>query len=226
MIEVTNEMREYFNNELWDINIDHPEWEQHTSRVMKRIIELHEANKPKPEPVVWVVWNGWKPVGVTLDEEKAITYAQSKQQHSDLSGDFNAYRVAPLYTAPPTQALQHSDDLAVDQFAQALKDKMRKSREKGRSGWDDKQQCPNGRLQQMLIDHLGKGDPLDVGAFAMMLFIRGERTNPPTREPLSEEEIEKLVPWQGDPKDPFFNRIEFARAIEQYHGIGTSHEPT
>lgn len=46
MIEVTDEMREYFNNELWDINFDHPKWEQHTSRVMKRIIELHEANKP------------------------------------------------------------------------------------------------------------------------------------------------------------------------------------
>ena len=45
-------------------------------------------------------------------------------------------------------------------------------------------------------------------------------TTPPTREPLSEEEIEKLVPWQGDPKDPFFNRIEFARAIEKAHGIG------
>lgn len=51
MIEVTNEMREYFNNELWDINIDHPEWEQHTSRVMKRIIELHEANKPTQKPL-------------------------------------------------------------------------------------------------------------------------------------------------------------------------------
>ena len=48
----------------------------------------------------------------------------------------------------------------------------------------------------------------------------------PTRKPLSEEEIEKLVPWQGDPKDPFFNRIKFARLVEQAHGIGTPHEPT
>ena len=71
--------------------------------LITRIIELHEQSKPKPEPVVWVVWNGWKPVGVTLNEEKAVTYAQSKQQHSDLSGDFNAYRVAPLYTTPPTR---------------------------------------------------------------------------------------------------------------------------
>ena len=134
MIEVTDEMKNLIEGFERSGN--------YAEDVAKRIIELHEQSKPKPEPVVWVVWNGWKPVGVTLDEEKAITYAQSKQQHSDLSGDFNAYRVAPFYTTPPT------------------------------------------------------------------------------REPLSEEEIEKLVPWQGDSKDPFFNRIEFARAIEQAHGIG------
>ena len=40
------------------------------------------------------------------------------------------------------------------------------------------------------------------------------------REPLSDDEIEKLVPWQGNPKDPFFNRIKFARLVEQAHGIG------
>ena len=42
----------------------------------------------------------------------------------------------------------------------------------------------------------------------------------PKREPLSDDEIEKLVPWQGNPKDPFFNRIKFARLVEQAHGIG------
>ena len=89
MIEVTDEMLKVARSM------------QSFELMIKRIIELHEQSKPKHEPVVWVVWNGWKPVGVTLDEEKAITYAQSKQQHSDLSGDFNAYRVAPLYTTPP-----------------------------------------------------------------------------------------------------------------------------
>ena len=127
MIEITDEMREYFNNELWDINIDHPEWEQHTSRVMKRIIELHEANKPKREPVgyAWIIG------------EQIQKLADVKLNNS----------FVPLYTTPPT------------------------------------------------------------------------------REPLSEEEIERLVPWQGDPKDPFFNRIKFARLVEQAHRIGTSHEP-
>ena len=65
------------------------------------------------------------------------------------------------------------------------------------------------------VTHVGVIDcnKTDNGAFQLY-------TTPPTQEPLSEEEIEKLVPWQGDSKDPFFNRIEFARAVEQAHGIG------
>ncbi len=123
MIKVTDEMREYFNNELWDINIDHPEWEQHTSRVMKRIIELHEANKPKPEPVgyAWIVG------------DQIQKLADVKLNNS----------FVPLYNAPPT------------------------------------------------------------------------------REPLSEGEINNIV-FRLSKGSTLF---DFARAIEQAHGIGTSHEP-
>lgn len=64
------------------------------------------------------------------------------------------------------------DNKAVDRFATAMKRKMAASRKKGRSGWDDPKQCPPERLAQMLIDHLAKGDPVDVGNFAMMLFNR------------------------------------------------------
>lgn len=73
--------------------------------LMRKALEAYEQSKPKyePEPVAWIVWNGWTPVSVTLSEEKAKSYAQGRQLHSDLSGDFNAYRVAPLYTTPPTR---------------------------------------------------------------------------------------------------------------------------
>ncbi|MBU9579576.1 hypothetical protein KTE26_14170 [Ralstonia mannitolilytica] len=64
------------------------------------------------------------------------------------------------------------DNKAVDRFAKAMKRKMAASRKKGRSGWDDPEQCSPERLAQMLIDHLAKGDPVDVGNFAMMLFNR------------------------------------------------------
>lgn len=66
----------------------------------------------------------------------------------------------------------HSDDAAVDGFAEAMRSKMEDSREKGRSGWDDPFQCSPYRLAEMLIDHIAKGDPVDVGNFAMMLFNR------------------------------------------------------
>ncbi len=71
----------------------------------------------------------------------------------------------------------HPDDVAIDAFAEALKAKMKASRDKGRSGWGNKLDCPDGVLQQMLVDHLGKGDPIDIGVFAMMIYARGEKTS-------------------------------------------------
>jgi hypothetical protein len=67
----------------------------------------------------------------------------------------------------------HPDDAAVDRFAAALKAKMSKQRAKGYGGWEE---CPVEHLQEMLFAHIPKGDPVDVGNFAMMLFARGERT--------------------------------------------------
>lgn len=73
----------------------------------------------------------------------------------------------------------HPDDIAVDKFAAAMKAKMAKQRAKGRGGWDDKEDCPTERLQKMLVGHIAKGDPVDVGNFAMMLWNRGEVTAAP-----------------------------------------------
>lgn len=67
----------------------------------------------------------------------------------------------------------HTDDIAIEKFALIMKEKMAVSRAKGRSGWDDPAQCSIERLQTMLIEHMEKGDPVDIGIFAMMLFNRG-----------------------------------------------------
>jgi hypothetical protein len=72
---------------------------------------------------------------------------------------------------------QHPDDAAVDRFAAAMKAKLANQRAKGYGGWDVPDQCPAERLQTMLVDHITKGDPVDVGNFAMMLFCRGEKTS-------------------------------------------------
>jgi hypothetical protein len=69
-------------------------------------------------------------------------------------------------------SVAHPDDAAVDAFAAAMKEKMRISREKGRGGWDDPHTCTDEDLSIMLRVHVGKGDPVDVANFCMMLWNR------------------------------------------------------
>lgn len=68
---------------------------------------------------------------------------------------------------------EHTDDIAVDQFAAAMKAKLLLARAKGRSGWET---CAVEILQESLVSHTAKGDPTDVANFAMMLWARGEVT--------------------------------------------------
>jgi hypothetical protein len=65
------------------------------------------------------------------------------------------------------QGAEHPDDVAVDRFAAAMKDKLAAARAKGRSGW---QQCSPFVLSEMLRAHVDKGDPRDVANFCMMLW--------------------------------------------------------
>jgi len=71
----------------------------------------------------------------------------------------------------------HPDDAAVDLFAAAMKEKLARKRQEGRGGWEDKEACPPGHLQKLLVEHLAKGDPVDVANFAMMLWSREEPTH-------------------------------------------------
>ena len=72
----------------------------------------------------------------------------------------------------------NSDDLHVDHFAAAMKGKLTLARSKGRSGWEDREDCPQQRLSDMLRAHVEKGDPIDVANFAMFLHQRGESILP------------------------------------------------
>lgn len=66
----------------------------------------------------------------------------------------------------------HPDDLAVDRFAIAMKAKLAAKRGEGRSGWEDPAQCRTADLARMLLEHVQKGDPVDIANFAMMLHQR------------------------------------------------------
>ena len=79
---------------------------------------------------------------------------------------------------PPESQLEgetHPDDLAVDRFASAMKAKLTQKRDEGRSGWEDKDDCSQLFLSQLLREHVEKGGPVDVGNLAMMLHQREER---------------------------------------------------
>lgn len=78
--------------------------------------------------------------------------------------------------APAETSGAHPDDTAVDAFATVMKEKLRYSRDvKGRGGWADPNQCGQEYLSRLLVEHVGKGDPVDVANLAMMLHQRGER---------------------------------------------------
>ncbi len=74
-------------------------------------------------------------------------------------------------------AAEFIDNQGVADFADAMRCKLEKKRAEGRGGWHDPDQCQLDTLAVMLLDHLEKGDPVDIGNFAMMLYNRGDGTD-------------------------------------------------
>jgi hypothetical protein len=64
------------------------------------------------------------------------------------------------------------DDICIKQFTQAMAAKMAISRAKGRGGWEKPDECSVEKIAKLLVTQLGKGDPVDIGNYAMMLFVR------------------------------------------------------
>lgn len=75
--------------------------------------------------------------------------------------------------APQGASDSHPDDNAVDCTVVAMKSKLAASRAKGRGGWDDPTQCTVEKLAAMLIEHVGRGDYIDVANFCVFLHNRG-----------------------------------------------------
>ncbi|KWI34144.1 hypothetical protein BGV60_24380 [Burkholderia ubonensis] len=91
------------------------------------------------------------------------------------------YQMALTFASPADAAAAwnrragslHPDDVAVDIFAARMKRKLAKKRAEGRGGWNDPASCHVSTLARYLVEHVGKGDPVDVANFAMMLHQRG-----------------------------------------------------
>lgn len=79
--------------------------------------------------------------------------------------------------ASPSPFDQHHDDVAVDRFAAAMKEKLAEKRADGFDGWDDPEVCHIDYLVHLLAEQIHSRsviDPVDIGNFAMMIFNRGE----------------------------------------------------
>ena len=106
----------------------------------------------------------------------------------------------PTFMGEPV--IPHRDDEAVDRFARAMKDKLAEARAKGRSGWQDKDDCPQQRLSDMLRAHVEKGDPRDVANFCMFLHQRGESIRPAESVTHGEDGMQPSRPKPRMPVSP------------------------
>jgi hypothetical protein len=89
---------------------------------------------------------------------------------------------------------QHPDDAAVDAFAEVMKAKLAKARAMGRSGWDNPA-WSHANIARALLQHVVKGDPVDVANYAMFLEHRRDSSRPPENDIL-------YVIVQGEEQEP------------------------
>jgi hypothetical protein len=143
-------------------------------RVTEQAIPMGAISKTLADAMAVAIENGANSISMP-DEYVAVAHFVAYPEQ------YRTRQAAPEAPTEPEHGLYvaYGDDAAVDLFANAMKAKMAASRAKGRSGWHAPEDCPTERLQGMLIEHLAKGDPVDIGNFAMMLWNRGERVAAP-----------------------------------------------
>jgi hypothetical protein len=119
-----------------------------------------------------------QPAAIDKQEASSSPFSNCKFRECDLPGQCRGEGAChhPRDAAPldkgaskpaAATAFDHLDDIAIDQFAVALKAKLAASRAKGRGGWE---QCDPAMLSNMLREHVEKGDPRDVANFCMFLW--------------------------------------------------------
>lgn len=119
------------------------------------------------------------PVAVNLNElslktiREAYTVAFGPLPDAMYSNEVDAEIVRILREAG--HAGKHADDVAIDEFAEQMKVRMRNKRVQGRQGWDDPEQCPINTLME-LWEECAIGKPVDSGIYSMMLYHRFKRS--------------------------------------------------
>ena len=67
----------------------------------------------------------------------------------------------------------------VSAFAQAMNDKLYAKTRAGRGGWWNPAECSIEDLLTLLAGHVKKGDMVDIGNFAMMIWNRQQQEQKP-----------------------------------------------
>jgi len=113
--------------------------------------------------------------------EEAIDFACAPdmwEERSDLGGEVYEYKYLKWYVDVLQEALTphelHPDDAMVEAAALAMRRKLAAKRKEGRGGWEE---MSLGALNSMLVNHVAKGDPVDVLNFAAMIHALGGRTS-------------------------------------------------
>lgn len=162
---------------------------KHQGSLIEKARELDALAAPREAPEQSVP-AGWQLVPVEPTEDMVVDGFESApcegftsldewEKFEAMSGcQQSTHRARLCYAAmlaatpTPPAAAPDADERAVDRFATAMKAKMAVSSAKGRSGWNDEAQCTMETLARMLLDHVRKGDPVDIANFAMMLHQR------------------------------------------------------
>ena len=83
------------------------------------------------------------------------------------------YLVENMVRTPKASASElWADEYMAYITSNAMRSKLRNTREKGRGGWWNPKECSIEMLKKMLVEHIEKGDMIDVMNFAGMIFVR------------------------------------------------------
>ncbi|MCD4509757.1 hypothetical protein LQT97_00770 [Brucella pseudogrignonensis] len=112
------------------------------------------------------------PRAQALEEAAQVAYRVCAEIRHITLGDKAAAAIRALSSQHVLE--QHTDDIAVDRFANAMKIKLKIKRAQGRGGWEDKKAVTREYLSYLLLQNCLKGSTLNVANLAMMLHQRGE----------------------------------------------------
>ena len=85
---------------MWHSSNDDSPREYQSAELMAALLQ-ELAEEPEPEPVAWMVKNGFVCSMIYQRKKDADNYAADQQKRHDLSGSLASFCVIPLYTAPP-----------------------------------------------------------------------------------------------------------------------------